>query len=153
MKRTHTFKRILSVILTLSLLTGSLFCLSFSAGAVYYSEGQKVARVIADEGIVLLKNENNALPIAHGAAVALFGEAQRMGPKDEDFWNKRGYIPYGYGSESQAGDFGDKPIDPLSALEDAEKNGEISLYRKMSDSYCDALAAGELYVPTCCSAA
>ena len=148
MTRKHTPKRILSVILSISLLAGSLLCFSFGAGAVYYSEGQKIARVITDEGIVLLKNENNALPVRRGGSVALFGEAQRIGPKDEDFWNKRGYIPYGYGSESQAGDFGDKPIDPLDALNAAEKDGEITIYRQMSDSYCAALAAGELYTPT-----
>lgn len=148
MTRKCTPKRILSVILTLSLLAGSLLCFSFGAGAVYYSEGQKIARVIADEGIVLLKNENDALPVNRGGSVALFGEAQRIGPKDEEFWNKRGYIPYGYGSESQAGDFGDKPIDPLDALEAAEKNGEISLYHEMSALYTAALSQGETFIPT-----
>ena len=148
MTRKCTPKRILSVILTLSLLAGSLLCFSFGAGAVYYSEGQKIARVIADEGIVLLKNENDALPVNRGGSVALFGEAQRIGLKDEEFWNKRGYIPYGYGSESQAGDFGDKPIDPLDALEAAEKNGEISLYHEMSALYTAALSQGETFIPT-----
>ena len=148
MTRKRMIKRILSVLLTLSLLTGSLLCFTIGAGAVYYSEGQKIARVIADEGIVLLKNENDALPIAHGARVALFGEAQRIGPKDEEFWNKRGYIPYGYGSESQAGDFGGKEIDPLDALTSAEQNGEISICRSISDNYCAALAEGKPYVPT-----
>ncbi len=148
MNRKHVTKKFLSVILTICLLAGCLLCCSPGAGAVYYSEGQKIARVIADEGIVLLKNENNALPIRRGGSVALFGEAQRIGPKDEDFWNKRGFIPYGYGSESQAGDFGDKSIDPLAALESAEENGEISIYRKMSEDYCGALAAGEQFAPT-----
>ncbi len=141
-------KKAISILLTLSLLLCSVLCFSFSAGALYYSEGQKVARVIGDEGIVLLKNDNAALPIAKGAAVALFGEAQRMGPKDEDFWNKRGYIPYGYGSESQAGDFGDKQIDPLDALEAAEAAGEIRLYHAVSDRYAAGLLDGQTYVPT-----
>ena len=141
-------KKIISVILTLSLLAGSLLCFSVGAGAVYYSEGQKIARVITDEGLVLLKNENEALPIAPGASLALFGDAQRLGPKDEDFWNKRGYIAYGYGSESQAGDFGDKAIDPLEALLQAEKNGEVTLYHPTSDKYVDALMRGETYIPT-----
>ena len=51
-------RKIISVLLTLSLLTGSLYGFSFSAGAVYFSEGQKLSRVITDEGIVLLKNEH-----------------------------------------------------------------------------------------------
>lgn len=141
-------KKALSILLTLSLLAGSLFGFSLSAGALYYSEGQKIARLITDEGLVLLKNENNALPIAPGGAVALFGEAQRMGPKREDVWNQRGYIAYSYGSESQAGDFGGKEIDPLAALLAAEQNGEITLYHPTSDAYAAALAEGNTYVPT-----
>ena len=141
-------KKFLSIFLAISVLTGSLLCFSFNSGSLYYTQGQKVARVIADEGIVMLKNENGALPVKSGGSVALFGEAQRFGPKDEDFWNKRGYIPYGYGSESQAGDFGDKGIDPLDALEEAEKSGEISLFRPISEKYTSALADGKEFVPT-----
>ena len=149
MNRKRKSKKILSVILTVSLLAGGLLCLSPGADALYYSEGQKLARAITDEGIVLLKNENNALPLAQGSTVALFGEAQRMGPKDNDgTWNMRGYIPYGYGSETQVADFDGKQIDPLDALNEAEKNGEISICRKISDNYCAALAAGKEYEPT-----
>ena len=141
-------KKVLSVILTLSLLAGSLFGFSLSAGALYYSQGQKIARVITDEGLVLLKNDNKALPIAPGGSVAIFGDAQRLGPKDEEFWNKHGYIAYGYGSESQAGDFGGKEIDPLEAMLQAEKNGEITLYHPISDAYVSALADSKTYIPT-----
>ena len=142
-------RKILSVILMLTLLAGSLFCFSFRSSALYYSQGQKIARVIADEGVVLLKNENAALPVTQGAAVALFGEAQRFGPKDNDgTWNMRGYIPYGYGSESQAGDFAEKGIDPMDALEAAEQNGEISIYRSISEKYAAGLAAHDTYIPT-----
>ena len=106
-------RKLLSLMLTLSLLTCFIFSLPVSAGALDYSQGQKIARAITDEGIVMLKNENGALPIRKGGKVALFGDAQRMGPKDNDgTWNMKGYIPYGYGSETQAGDFGGKEIDP-----------------------------------------
>ena len=142
-------KRILSVILALLLLPGSMFCFPLTAGALYYSQGQKIARVITDEGLVLLKNENAALPIRQGSGVALFGEAQKLVPNTfQDVWNMRGYIPYGYGSESQAGDFGGKAIDPLDALTAAEQNGEISLYHPSSDNYTSALENGTEYVPT-----
>ena len=142
-------KKALSVFLTLSLLAGSLFGFSFSAGALYYSQGQKISRVITDEGLVLLKNENAALPIKPGSAVALFGEAQKLVPNTfQDVWNIRGYIPYGYGSESQVGDFGGKGIDPLDALKEAEANGEISLFRPISEKYTAALENDTEYVPT-----
>lgn len=140
---------VLPIILTLSFFLGSVFCFPLTAGALYYSEGQKIARVIADEGIVLLKNENAALPIRSGAGVALFGEAQKLVPNTfQDVWNMRGYIPYGYGSETQVGDFQGKEIDPLDALTAAEKNGEISLFHPISDSYAAALANGGQYTPT-----
>ena len=119
-------KRWISVLLTLSLVAGSMFCFSFSAGATYYRDGQKIARVIGDEGIVMLKNENAALPIPAGASVAIFGEAQKLISNTfQDIWSIRGYIPYGYGSETQEGDIGAFPIDPLDALNEAEENGEI----------------------------
>ena len=141
-------KKTLSVLLTLCLLGGAL-CVPFNARALYYTQGQKLARAIADEGIVLLKNENAALPIQPGGSVAVFGEAQKLVPNTfQDVWSIRGYIPYGYGSESQVGDFADKAIDPLSALEQAGQNGEISLYRPVSERYSAALESGSEYVPT-----
>ena len=142
-------KKLVSIVLTLSLLAGCALCFPLTANALYYTEGQKIARVITDEGLVLLKNENAALPIARGAAVALFGDAQKLVPGTfQDVWNMRGYIPYGYGSESQAGDFGDKAIDPFDALAEAEKNGEIGIYHPISEKYIAALENGTEYVPT-----
>ena len=144
-----TMKKTLSFLLALFLLAGSTFCFPLTAGALYYNQGQKIARVIADEGIVLLKNENAALPIRTGSGVALFGEAQKLIPNTyEDVWNIRGYIPYGYGSETQVGDFADKGIDPLDALIAADADDEISLYRPSSDNYTAALENGTEYVPT-----
>ena len=141
-------EKIVSVLLTLSLLAGCLFCLPINAGALYYSEGQKLSRVITREGIVMLKNENEALPIRRGATIAVFGDAQCLGPKDSDTWYMRGYIPYGFGSQTQAGDFENKPIDPLDALNEAESNKEISIFRPISDNYAAALANGTQYEPT-----
>ena len=149
MKQNRFFNRAFSVLLALSLLTGSLLCSPFRASALYYEQGQKLSRAITDEGLVLLKNENAALPVAPGTTVAVFGEAQRLGPQDDEgIWNRRGYIPYGYGSETQVGDFADKMIDPLAALEQAEQNGEITLYHEMSDRYAQSLSAKESFVPT-----
>ncbi len=142
-------KKLISIVLTLALIVSSAACLSMNAGALYYNDGHKLSRAITQEGLVLLKNENNALPIARGASVALFGDAQCVGPKDsDDTWFMKGYIPYGYGSQTQCGDFGDYPIDPLTALTDAEKNGEISIYHKTSEAFRDALQKGEAYIPS-----
>lgn len=142
-------KRIVSILLTLTMLFGGVVSLSSSAVALYYTQGQKLSRAISDEGLVLLKNENGALPLAPKSAVALFGDAQGMGPSDETgTWNMRGYIPYGYGSQTQVGDFADKPIDPLDALLSAEKDGEIALVHEISDRYVAGLFGEEAYIPT-----
>ena len=141
-------KRLISVLLSVCLAAGVMLCCPVGANALYYSDGQKIARVITDEGIVMLKNENSALPIKRGSPVALFGEAQKLGESDfQDVWNMRGYIPYGYGSESQVGDFAGKEIDPLDALTEAERSGEIKLYHPTSERYAAALG-GEEYIPT-----
>ena len=141
-------KRLISVLLTVCLAAGVMLCCPVGANALYYSDGQKIARVITDEGIVMLKNENSALPIKRGSPVALFGEAQKLGESDfQDVWNMRGYIPYGYGSESQVGDFSGKEIDSLDALTEAERSGEIKLYHPTSERYAAALG-GEEYIPT-----
>ncbi len=142
-------KKLISIVLTLAFIVSSAACFSMNAGALYYNDGHKLSRAITQEGLVLLKNENNALPIARGASVALFGDAQCVGPKDsDDTWFMKGYIPYGYGSQTQCGDFGDYPIDPLTALTDAEKNGEISIYHKTSEAFQAALQKGEAYIPS-----
>ena len=142
-------KKALSVLLTFTLLLGSVFGFSLSASALYYTEGLKVSRVIGDEGIVLLKNENHALPLEKGSGVALFGKPQKIRFADGDpFADPAGYIPFGYGSELQVGDFRDQPIDPLTAFRMAEQDGEVRLYRPVSDAYAGALNTGEAYVPT-----
>ena len=70
MKQNRFFNRSFSVLLALSLLVGSMLCSPFRASALYYEQGQKLSRAITDEGLVLLKNENAALPVAPGTATA-----------------------------------------------------------------------------------
>ncbi len=136
--------------------------------------GAKVARAIGDEGLVLLKNENNALPLAKGESVALFGEGQHLRlytaedfKTDEDTLKllnsstyptlgvQHGYIPWGAGSSRALGEGGvAAKIDPLDAFVEADKNGEVKLYKEISQGYIDALenshseATYKEYVPT-----
>ena len=68
-------KRILAVLLSMAML---LSVVSISAAAVDISQELRTAnaelsRKVAGEGMVLLKNDNNGLPLAKGERVAVFG--------------------------------------------------------------------------------
>lgn len=121
--------------------------------------GKAVARALGDEGIVLIKNENNALPLEKGASVALLGEGQYLRlytaedfKTDEDTLKllnssthatlgvQHGYVPWGAGSSRALGEGGvEAKIDPLDAFKEAHANGEIKLYEEISKGYIDAL--------------
>ncbi len=145
-----------------------------SVKAVADENGKAVARKLGDEGIVLLKNENNALPLEKGASVALLGEGQYLRlysaedfKTDEDTLKllnssthatlgvQHGYVPWGAGSSRALGAEGVKgKTDPLDAFKEAHKNGEIKLYEDISKGFVDALenshseATYKEYVPT-----
>jgi beta-glucosidase-like glycosyl hydrolase len=144
-------KQLVSMILTASIIftcAGALIPVN-----AYHSDyGENVARAIMDEGIVLMKNEENALPLQKGERIALFGEAQILRLYNSSEFNssesmtidtlsvQHGYIPYGAGSSQALGDGGVKAaIDPLGALQEAEKEGRVSIYAKMSDAYAEPL--------------
>ncbi len=121
--------------------------------------GKAVVRALGDEGIVLIKNENNALPLEKGTSVALLGEGQYLRlytaedfKTDEDTLKllnsttittlgvQHGYVPWGAGSSRALGEGGvNAKIDPLDAFKEAHANGEIKLYEKISKGYIDAL--------------
>ncbi len=136
--------------------------------------GKRVAQAIGDEGLVLLKNENKALPLQKGTSVALFGEGQYLRlyteadfKTDEDTLKlmnssthatlgvQHGYVPWGAGSSRALGVEGvNGKIDPLDAFKQAAQNGEITLYEEISNGYVDALknshsdATYKEFVPT-----
>jgi beta-glucosidase len=142
--------------LTALILTATLFLTCAGVltpvSAFQHESGEAVARAIMDEGIVLMKNEDNALPLQKGERIALFGEAQILRLYNSSEFNssesmsintlsvQHGYIPYGAGSSQALGEGGEKlAIDPLSALGAAEEEGRISIYAKMSEAYGEPL--------------
>ena len=50
----------------------------YDVSATIASESNNVAREIAEEGNILLKNVNNALSLSAGEKIALFGQGQRF---------------------------------------------------------------------------
>lgn len=79
-----------------------------------------LSRSVAAEGMILLKNENNVLPLKHGSKVALVGR----GSAD--------YVEFGGGSGSVTTA---KKCSLCDGMEDKEKEGKVSLYMPLNQLY------------------
>ena len=77
-----------------------------------------VSKEAATEGTVLLKNENNTLPLAKGSKICLFG---------------RGAGEYIFGGGGSGSVVTDIKISLADALKDAAKKGEIELFLPLID--------------------
>ncbi len=93
----------------------------------------QLSREAATEGMVLLKNENNALPLANGEKVALFGKATIE------------YIKGGGGS-------GDVNVPYIRNIFDGfkmkEKDGKVSVFMPLVDFYKDYVEKESVHIPT-----
>ena len=145
------FSKIITFVLVISLVVGVLAGITVQASGADMNGGG-VARALSDEGIVLLKNESNALPLKNGANIAIFGEGQHLRLYTASDFNadnsmgietlqkQHGYIPWGAGSSRALGVGGkDAAVDPLDAFNYAEKLGRITVYDDISQKYIDAL--------------
>lgn len=93
----------------------------------------QLSRKAATEGMVLLKNENNALPLAEGEKVALFGKATIE------------YIKGGGGS----GDVHTKYIRNIfDGFKMKEKEGKASVYMPLVDFYKEYVEKESVHIPT-----
>lgn len=84
------------------------------------SAHKEIARAAAAEGTVLLKNENNVLPLVKGESVALFGIAGAD------------YLKGGEGSGDVTVNY---VLQPVDMFEKAEDEGTVSCYRPLNDFY------------------
>ncbi|MBQ2774333.1 MAG: glycoside hydrolase family 3 C-terminal domain-containing protein [Clostridia bacterium] len=92
-----------------------------------------LSREAATEGMVLLKNENNALPIQKGEKVALFGKATIE------------YIKGGGGS----GDVHTPYIHNIfDGFKEKERDGKVSVYMPLIDFYKEYVEAESVHIPT-----
>lgn len=91
-------------------------------------ENVPLAREILGEGMVLLKNEDNALPLKKTDTIAIFGQGQRYVGSSSS-----GYQTGGGGSGAQMPAY--TPVGPIDALIKAEDAGKIKLYHPLIDAY------------------
>ncbi len=96
------------------------------------------ARKAGTEGMVLLRNENRALPFTPSDTVAVFGSRQWY----EKAHSKWGFLPGGAGAGSVWGAIEMSPTDALRVQAD---NGRFRLYDVISEKY---KAEPEAYVPS-----
>lgn len=126
-------KKLISVFL--SLLLGSAMMLLPQAYAI--PENADLAEAAADESLVLLKNEREALPLTAADKIALFGEGQAAtdGKTGGFYLMNRGS---GYFKPSEA------LASPCNLLADAAADGRLGgVYRPLADAYKAAAEAGK----------
>ena len=93
----------------------------------------RLSREAASDGMVLLKNDNNALPLKKGEKVALFGKATIE------------YIKGGGGS----GDvYAPYVCNILDGFRDKEQEGKASVYMPLADFYKDYVEKESVNIPT-----
>ena len=86
------------------------------------ASGRSVALEVASEGAVLLKNDNNVLPLKEKSTVAVFGNAQ---------------IDYLCGGGGSSVMFTDYTVSPLDALERLETEGRLKIQQELKEKYRD----------------
>ena len=91
-----------------------------------------LARKAGAEGTVLLKNENQALPLKEGTEVALLG------------MNQITYVKGGTGSGNVNVPY---IVNGYTGLKNKEKQGKIKIYQPLSQLYIDAYKNGETQEP------
>lgn len=124
MKKTNFKRALLCILLCLTLVIPELTL--FTSNAKPLAENNAVALEIAEEGAVLLKNDDNCLPFDSSMAIGIYGNAA-----------DRSYIAGGKGSgEVQT----NKIITPKAGLEQAAKDGlikSVSVMKKVTEEGYD----------------
>lgn len=112
-------KRIVSIVLSLVMMM-SLFSISLSVSAESAPGNIALARRTASEGMILLENDNNVLPIANNATVSVFG------------LNQINYTRGGTGSGDVRVDYF---VNLLQGMKNKVADGKISLYQPLVSAY------------------
>ena len=110
--------------------------LAVTASAFTVSDGSDISYMAASESMILLKNENNALPLTSTDKIAIFGAGQV-------FTDGRtgGFIFMGQGSGSfRYDEVISNPCDVLASYADEGKLGGV--YSSLSDAYKAVAVAG-----------
>ena len=123
----RSIKKLTAVFLLISLLFSALPVMV--SGEYDHSDHTDLALEAVSEGIVLLKNKNNALPLKQDETVALFGSGQIYTASTTS-----GY-QIGGGGSGWVSSMQGSPLDPANAFLEAEKAGKIKVYRQLVKNY------------------
>lgn len=133
--RTPMKRTLVSLVLTAVFLATALVPLNVG-GYALTGQNKPLSREILTEGMVLLKNEGAVLPLKSTDRIAVFGSSCVYTGKTTD-----GFQIGGGGSSAVKPEY--TPVDLLTALDSAEKAGEISVYKPLADAYRNDIS----YVP------
>ena len=123
--------------ITIFVITAMLLCLiPISAAEYLHEEHTDLATEAVTEGIVLLKNSNQALPLASAEKIAVFGGGQIYTASTTS-----GYQIGGGGSGWVNASY--TPQGPVDALLEAESAGKISVYEPLVNCYLNDVS----YIP------
>ncbi|MBR6765951.1 MAG: hypothetical protein IKM06_05630, partial [Clostridia bacterium] len=142
MKRSLNLKRLIAFVLVFSMTfvcTNTFIGVGVSALQEEASEQElttvDVVRQISDESVILLKNDNNALPLKAQSNVALFGDAQILKYQAVgSLIEQPGYIPFCSGS-SYITPSSNTMVGPLDAFREFQKAGIVNIYEPLAQSY------------------
>lgn len=119
LKRKGTSKKVLAAMLALTMMV-SAAPLAPIASAEAQPGNPELARQAATEGMVLLQNNNDGLPIPQGGTVALFGQGQID------------YVKGGWGSGDVNVPY---VVNILQGMQNKEKEGKLVLNKTLVDAY------------------
>lgn len=120
LKRKGAFKKGVAAVLTMAMLFGTIPAVAPIASAKYSPGNPELARQAASDGMVLLQNNNDGLPIPQGGSVALFGQGQID------------YVKGGWGSGDTSVDY---LVNILQGMQNKEAEGKITLNKTLVDAY------------------
>ena len=114
------FKKVVSILLSVTVVVAMLSGIYVPTVAKSLEGNPDIARWAAAEGMVLIENENDVLPVKEGSTVALFGRAT---------------IDYTRGGGGSADTYVDYTTNILQGMQNYEKEGKISLVPELVDFY------------------
>ncbi len=138
MRKTFNLKRLVAFVLVLTMVLvfpQTVNEVKASAQTGVQLSSSDVVRQISDESVIMLKNENNALPLKEKSNIALFGDAQVLKYQDVgSLIEQPGYIPFCSGSSYIATN-NNTMVGPLTAFREFQKAGVVNIYEPLAESY------------------
>ena len=121
-RRKGVSKRVLSAVLSAAMVATTIPAMSITASAESAEGNIELSRQVAADGMVLLENRDEVLPVQQGTTVAMFGRAM---------------IDYTRGGGGSGATNVDYTRNILQGMQIKEEEGKISLYQPLVDFYTE----------------